>query len=199
MIAALYVIDGGPYFGIPDVDPWPEKRDARLYRGPHPVVAHPPCARWCQLAGLVQARYGHRIGDDGGCFYHAVSTVRSRGGVLEHPAYSKAWKHFSIARPPRGGGWVRADGFDGWTCHVEQGHYGHLARKATWLYAVGTARPELKWGQGPTARAYASGPARDGRGARRTGQVQRLSRKQRIASPPEFKELLLSLARSVPQ
>ena len=43
MIAALFVHKGGAYFGLPDVDPWDEARDARLYPGPHPVVAHPPC------------------------------------------------------------------------------------------------------------------------------------------------------------
>ena len=44
MVAALYVQRGGAYFGLPDVDPWDEERDARLYPGPHPVVAHPPCS-----------------------------------------------------------------------------------------------------------------------------------------------------------
>ena len=58
-IAALYVQKNGCYFGLPDVDPWDEERDARLYAGPHPVVAHPPCARWCRLAGLVESRYPH--------------------------------------------------------------------------------------------------------------------------------------------
>ena len=53
MIAALYVQRGGIYWDLPDVDPWDEARDARLYAGPWPVVAHPPCARWCRLAGLV--------------------------------------------------------------------------------------------------------------------------------------------------
>lgn len=28
MIAALYVAEGGCYFGLPDVDPWDEARDA---------------------------------------------------------------------------------------------------------------------------------------------------------------------------
>lgn len=36
MVAALYVQTGGAYYGMPDVDPWDEARDARLYDGPHP-------------------------------------------------------------------------------------------------------------------------------------------------------------------
>lgn len=80
MIAALYVQRGGVYYGLPDVDPWDETRDARLYAGPHPVVAHPPCSRWCRLAGLVEARWGHRKGDDGGCFAAALASVRTWGG-----------------------------------------------------------------------------------------------------------------------
>jgi len=45
LIAALYVVKGGCYYGVPDVDPWDKARDARLYAGPWPVVAHPPCER----------------------------------------------------------------------------------------------------------------------------------------------------------
>lgn len=33
-VAALFVETGGCYFGLPDVDPWDEARDARLYAGP---------------------------------------------------------------------------------------------------------------------------------------------------------------------
>ena len=40
MIAALYVLKNGPYFGIDGVDPWDEERDARKYRGPHPPQNH---------------------------------------------------------------------------------------------------------------------------------------------------------------
>lgn len=35
-IAALYVYADGPYAGLPGVDLWDAKRDARLYQGPHP-------------------------------------------------------------------------------------------------------------------------------------------------------------------
>lgn len=157
MIAALFVEPAGPYFGIPDVVPWDQGWDARRYPGPHPVIAHPPCERW--------GRYWHggpsvavrRIkGDDGGCFAAALACVRRWGGVLEHPEASAAWDHFGLARPPRSGGWIKADAW-GWTCCVEQGHYGHRARKATWLYAVGTALPDLIWG--PSAAGALSGRA----------------------------------------
>ena len=80
MIAALYVQEGGVYYGLPDVDPWPESRNAMLYDGPWPVVAHPPCARWCRLAGLVEARWGRKRGDDGGTFASALASVRKWGG-----------------------------------------------------------------------------------------------------------------------
>jgi hypothetical protein len=149
VIAALYVQRGGVYYGLPDVDPWDEARDARLYAGPWPVVAHPPCARWCRLAGLVEAQWGHKRGADGGCFAAAFAAVRAYGGVLEHPAYSDAFAAHDLPAPPTGGGWVR-DISGGWACYVEQGRYGHPAKKATWLYYYGaSAPPSLRWGHVP--------------------------------------------------
>jgi hypothetical protein len=133
-VAALFVRRGGVYWDVPGVDPWDEARDARLYAGHWPVVAHPPCSRWCRLAGLVEARWGHRRGDDGGCFASALASVRRWGGVLEHPAYSDAWDAYDLPNPLPGGGWQRGI-CGGWSCHVEQGRYGHPAKKATWLYA----------------------------------------------------------------
>jgi hypothetical protein len=41
MIAALHIETGGVYCGLPGVDAWDIRRDARDYRGPLPVVAHP--------------------------------------------------------------------------------------------------------------------------------------------------------------
>jgi hypothetical protein len=70
--------------------------------------------------------------------------------VLEHPEGSHAWRRFGLVPPPRSGGWVSAGLFaGGWTCCVEQGHYGHRARKMTWIYAAGMPPedlPDLKWG-----------------------------------------------------
>ena len=143
-VAALFVSSPGPYIGLPDVDAWDVSRDARRYAGPWPVVAHPPCARWCLLAGLVEARYGIRRGDDGGCFAAALAAVRTWGGVLEHPAYTEAFHAYGLPAPASAGGWQRVI-CGGWVAHVEQGHYGHQARKATWAVRVwqSAAKPDL--------------------------------------------------------
>lgn len=197
-IAALFVQTGGAYFGHPDIDPWDEKRDARDYQGDMPVIAHPPCARWCRLAGLVQARWGDKKGDDGGCFASALASVRRCGGVLEHPAYSDAWVAFELPRPLRTGGWVGPDAHGGYSCHVEQRHYGHRARKATWLYAVRCDLPELKWGPGPAPEAVVSSCSWDNtKQPYFRGNAARCSKKEASATPEAFKEILLVMARSV--
>jgi len=210
VIAALYVEEGGAYYGLPDVDPWPESRDARLYAGPWAVVAHPPCARWGRYwNGGPSARVKQKKGDDGGCFAAALASVRRYGGVLEHPEASSAWAAFGLIPPARWGAWTVADvpyvGMlqargRGWTCCVEQGAYGHRARKATWLYAVGCRLPSLRWGRAPgdfvrLEDGYHS--AEERARAVKTGACQRLSSRQRLSTPPEFRDLLLSIARSV--
>lgn len=152
MIAALFVETNGCYFNLPGIDPWDEQRDARLYPGPYPVIAHPPCQRWGKM-WMGQPSWVNRTGerkikgDDGGCFKAALDAVRKWGGIIEHPFGSHAWAHFGLNKPPRKGGWIKADEY-GWTCCVEQGRYGHYARKPTLLYAVGCELPELDWGIG---------------------------------------------------
>lgn len=195
MIAALYVQRNGAYFGLPDVDPWDEARDARRYDGPHPVVAHPPCSRWCRLAGLVEARWGHKRGDDGGCFASELAAVRRFGGVLEHPAYSDAWAAHDLNAPPTGGGWVTADWIGGWTCYVEQGRYGHVAKKPTWLYAFGVDLPSLRWGHVPDgeSRALVGWCANH---TKSHDKRPRVGKARASATPPEFQAELLAMARS---
>lgn len=63
VIAALYVETNGIYFGDPEIDPWDEKRDARRYTGPHAVIAHPPCQRWCTRDARAFSRSPDRYGD----------------------------------------------------------------------------------------------------------------------------------------
>lgn len=198
MIAALYVERGGCYFGLPHVDPWDQERDARKYDGPHPIVAHPPCERWGRYwSGGPSARVRRKLGDDNGCFAAALAAVRKWGGILEHPEASHAWPAHGLAKPPRAGGWVKADDVGGWTCCVEQGFYGHKARKLTWLYANSVELPDLKWGRAPgdfvrLDEGFHSIEER--RRAVKTGACQRLSKRQRAATPPEFRALLLWIA-----
>lgn len=200
MIAALYVETNGCYFGLPDVDPWDITRDARKYAGPWPVVAHPPCERWGRYwNGGPSARVQRLKGDDEGCFASALASVRRWGGVLEHPEGSHAWRAFDLNTPPRGGAWVVADWLGGWTCCIEQGAYGHRARKATWLYACHVDLPSLNWGKakGDFVRLdEGSHSIEERRRAIKTGACQRLSAKQRKATPLEFRDVLLSIARA---
>jgi len=112
VIAALYIDPRGPYPKMADVDCWDEKRDARKYVGPWPVVGHPPCRLWTNFAALNFKRYGggHLApGNDRDCFLHALTCVRVFTG--------------------------------GWVCEVWQSAYGHKARKRTWLFYVGKTKP----------------------------------------------------------
>lgn len=206
-VAALFVEAGGSYFGLPGVDPWDQVRDARKYRGNWPVVAHPPCQRWGKLwAGqpLTIARTGVRKikGDDEGCFKAALASVRACGGVLEHPWGSHAWPHFGLTVPPRSGGWIKADDFGGWTCCVEQGRYGHYARKPTLLLVYGVDDlPELLWGKSdPVFPQWAIdryGLARCKRAGELAFKGGGTDSSPRIGTPAPFRDLLLSIARSV--
>jgi hypothetical protein len=194
MIAALYIDPEGPYPNIPGVECWDELRDARSYTGPYPVVAHPPCHLWVNFAALNFKRYGgehNRPGNDGGKFAHALATVRRVGGVLEHPAGSKAWSTFGLCPPPPLGetGWcecIRLDGSREWVCEVWQSAYGHKARKRTWLLYVGNTPPlAANWKREP--------------GTHQCGWFDRnkptLGKREASLTPVAFAEYLVALAR----
>lgn len=204
-VAALFVQENGCYSGLLGVDAWPESRDARLYDGPWPCVCHPPCQRWGKFwfgQPLAVKRTGIRKekGDDGGCFAAALSAVRRFGGVIEHPWGSHAWPHFGLPIPPRKGGWIGSI-FDGWSCCVEQGQYGHYARKPTLLYVSGVLfrdLPELNWGH-TEAKLDPAVVARIGlKRAKRLGEVGArgggTDSTPRIHTPPAFRDLLLAIA-----
>ncbi len=211
MIAALYVETNGVYANLPDVDVWDEERDARLYDGPWPVVAHPPCARWSRLAGFTEARFGYKRGEDGGCFEAALNAVRKFGGVLEHPAYSRAFDRYGLSEPLWKEGWTL--GLDGGaSCYVEQGRYGLPVKKATWLYAYGVELPELRWGYTPDGQGEQPNgefggidnwrdrwqAPKEGKHPRALSGSWRVNQHNgmRSSTPPPFRDELLALARS---
>lgn len=189
IVAALFVEEGGVYYTADAVDPWPKSRDARRYRGPHPVVAHPPCERWCMpLAKVNETRYGHKVGDDGGCFRAALKAVRQFGGVLEHPANTAAWKAFGLVKPTRGC-WQSAP-CGGWVCQVAQSAYGHRARKRTWLYVVTARQPrDLDWSE-PAPTAVTSWLQKT------STTLPRITKAEACRTPIAFRDMLLSIART---
>ncbi len=173
--------------------PWAPSDDARDYQGPDPVVAHPPCQLWVNMAAVNWKRYGRQRpawypgGDDGGCFASALASVRKYGGVLEHPADTHAWgAHKLIA--PRHEGWDGGPACDGrWqgVCEVWQSAYGHPARKRTWLLYCGKRLPfDLDWTRRP--------------GTHQVGWFDRnkptVSKREASATPRLFAETLIYLA-----
>lgn len=186
-VAALFVDQDGDY---PELvtDWWCKDRDARNYDGPHPVVAHPPCQLWVNLARVNYKRYGgghNRPGNDHGMFASALASVRRWGGVLEHPAESWAWPAHGLQPPSKIlPGWDRANCCE-WVCEVWQSAYGHPARKKTWLYYVGRVRPfDLRWERKA--------------GTHQVGWFDRnkptLGKKEAMRTPRAFAETLLDLA-----
>lgn len=185
IVAALYVEKRGAYYGLDGVVPWDAEMDARRYAGPWPVVAHPPCDRWHQLSAVNHKRWGWKINDDAGCFSSALASVRAWGGVLEHPAETRAFKFHGIPEPVAGN-WQRTIDGD-WVTEVWQSAYGHRARKRTWLLYHGDRAPDpLVWARLP--------------GECQIGNFDQtrpiLPDAETSATPPAFRDLLLSIART---
>jgi hypothetical protein len=189
-VAALFVEEKGVYSELSYVDPWPEPRDARLYKGGHPVVCHPPCNRWTKMARVNYARFKRedlRPGNDHGCFASALGSVNRVGGVLEHPATSYAWEAHGLAKPPKHG-WGPSG--EGWVCTVWQSGYGHRANKATWLYYRGRrAPPELDWSKPEGTHQIGGVDTR-----RRGKNKPTVSRREALGTPLAFRDVLIELA-----
>jgi hypothetical protein len=197
MIVALFVEKEGVY-KIEGIDLWDRERDARLYSGPWRVIAHPPCERWgCYWSGGPSVKVRKTMGDDQGCFEFALKAVRKYGGVLEHPEGSHAFKKFGLPIPNFHGGWSAKDSHGGASCCVSQAHYGHRARKMTWLYAVGVPLPELIWGPGKGERldeGFHSAQERKEKRAQGQKPIPRLSVKENLWTPIPFRDVLINIA-----
>jgi hypothetical protein len=199
---ALFVEKEGVYSNLPMVEAWDIERNAMNCRNELPAVAHPPCERWGRYwFGGPSVKERKKLGDDAGCFAFALWYVRTYGGILEHPEASHAFKFFGLPLPERKGGWSSPDIYGGRSCCVEQGHYGHPARKATWLYAVKTDYPDLIWGPCEGKMRMDEGfhskeQAKEMRARPDYVPVKRLSAYERLATPVDFRDLLINIART---
>lgn len=196
-VTALYIDPTGPYPALLGPENcWDEERDARKFFSSTvtPVIAHPPCGRWCAMARLNERRWGAKVGDDGGCFKSALNTLQSNAGVLEHPAGSLAWPEYALEKPNSKGGWKRvADNrfYFGhyWVCQLNQAAYGHICTKATWLVYSGKSEPfALRWDKVKGTHQIGGG-VNTGNNAK-----PRATKAQAIHSPVEFAKTLVALA-----
>lgn len=188
-VAALYIDPRGPYPSLPGVDCWDATRDARRYRGPWPVVAHPPCGPWGVMRHLNKNQ-------DRSLAPIAVEQVRRWGGVLEHPAHSMLWAELRLPRPGE-----LPDEFGGYALAMNQVDWGHCAKKPTWLYLVGVPRVRLEMPPPGKATHWVGGSRGRGRERSRQGAeiphgIKAASAQLRRRTPPAFAEWLVSLARA---
>ena len=181
-VAALYVDPRGPYPSMPGVECWDEQRDARLYAGPHPVVAHPPCGPW----GAFKWRCYLQPADLGPL---AVEQVRRWGGVLEHPKASGLWPHCALPKPGE-----LPDVAGGRCIEVNQVDWGHACAKPTWLYLVG-CHPERYPRTAPGKPTHGIWYGSFERAGRAGPHLRGASKEIRRRTPPPFAEFLVALAR----
>lgn len=111
-VAALWVSERGPYWRMePAVQCWGRFRDANLYAGPWPIVAHPPCGPWGKYRHNC-----HQRREDG---IRAMALVERWGGVVEQPVGSQLFALHA------GGGRME---------RIMQGAWGFPSPKPTLLY-----------------------------------------------------------------
>lgn len=189
-VSVLFARADSNYKNIDGCDVWDIKRDALLWPGGTPVVAHPPCRAWGQLSHMAKPRK-----DEKELALWAVDQVRNFGGVLEHPKQSKLWPAKKLPLPNE------FDEFGGWTLPIFQCNFGHTAEKPTLLYIVGItpdAMPLMPIFPGKEACIIGSaGKRKDGSRLQLGdyGWRKACYRPDREHTPPKLAEWLVDVAR----
>lgn len=135
------------------------------------------------------------LGDDNGTFAHALWSVRTFRGVLEHPEASHAFGYYGLPRPHTRGGWTEPDKWGGRSACVAQGHYGHRAQKLTWLYGVGIDFRELTWGKCPGRMRLDDGAHSKHERLTQNVKRERTNARENELTPEPFRDLLMALVR----
>lgn len=185
MIAVLFARRDSIYKSMPGCDVWDIDRDARLWPGGCPIVAHPPCRAWGALKAFAKPRP-----DEKDLARWAVAQVRQHGGVMEHPRYSSLWRDqgMSLGRD--------SDAWGGFTISVDQHWWAHKCAKPTWLYVVGVARRNLPRVEIPfTQPTHCIDDGARFKGIDMALRMKPLPKSEREKTPPLFADWLCEIAR----
>ncbi len=181
-VVVLFAHSDSIYKTLEGCDVWDETRDAMTWDGECPIVAHPPCRTWGRLRHLASKAPAH----EHDMAIWAVEQVRRCGGVIEHPMGSTLFKECGL--PIHNG---LPDEHGGYTLEIDQYHWGHLARKRTWLYIVGTKQlPPMPRKNGRPTHVVASYNH-----GKRDRSRPWLTQSQNEATPLAFAQWLVDAAR----
>lgn len=186
-VAALFVRADSCYKQMEGVDCWDIERDARMWPGGCPVVAHPPCRAWGRLRHMANPRKGERL-----LATWSVRQVRKFGGVLEHPLSSQLWPKAGLPKPGR------RDKYGGWTLPIVQQWWGHRAEKKTLLYIVGCEPsdiPDIPYVMGAATHVVSTGSLKSHIAKGQPGWRPEITHQERERTPPELAAWLIELAR----
>lgn len=163
------------YKTLPGVDAFDINRNASTFKGNNPIVAHPPCRSWsAKMSHFAKPLPGERD-----LAHFCISKLKTNGGVLEHPAYSKLFSVGSIPKPGEGrkGDLISIEVWQSW--------FGYVIPKKTWLCF---SKIDLNKIILPFSLI-----SQGGHGSR----FDNMSQKQRSHSLPGFADFLVNSARAV--
>lgn len=163
-------------------DVYDKDRNALNYDGRAAAIYHPPCRLWSRLKGLSTADESEKY-----LALWSVRMVQMTGGILEHPADSALWRTCNLPTPGS------IDQYGGFTIVIDQFHFGHKARKRTWLYIVGIKPNDLalRYKPIPGAPKYWLGHNK------RPGRKPPMPQKEHSATPLRFAKYLVKICAQI--